>query len=336
MHKTVRIEDVAKVAGVSTATVSRALSQPQRVREITRRLVQDAVDKLGYIPDASGRALASGRTKTVGCLIPTLDHAIFARSTEALQTTLAEAGYQLLVASHNYDLGHEVLLAQALQQRGVDAMVLVGTKHDPALWKMLLSWRRPAMLTWACDPRLPSVGFDNHAIGALAARHLLDLGHRRIGLISGFTKHNDRAQARFMGVLETLMAAGINLEPHWVSYQNLNISGGRLGLLELFKRGPAPTAVICGNDLLATGAFLQAQRQGLKIPDDLSICGVDNHELASEMSPGLTTVSLPTTDLGRIAAIQILAALAGEPIAQQSLLPISLIKRGTSAPPATQ
>jgi len=333
MQKTIRIEDVADFAGVSTATVSRTLSHPHRVRESTRQLVQSAIEKLGYVPDATGRALASGRTRTVGCLIPTLDHAIFARSTQALQTTLAQAGYQLLVASHNYDLAHEVVLAQALQQRGVDAMVLVGALHQPILWKSLLAWHRPTMLTWACDPRLPSVGFDNHAIGVMAATHLLGLGHKRIGVISGHTQHNDRAHARLKGVSETLTAAGIRFENQMISQQNLNISGGRLGLQDLFKAADPPTAVICGNDLLAAGALLQAQRQGLIVPSDISICGIDNHELAGEMNPGLTTVSLPANDLGRIAATQILAALAGEPIAQQSLLPFSLVERGTTAPP---
>ena len=331
MRNRIRIEDVARVAGVSTATVSRALSQPERVRQDTRDIVRRAVEQLGYVPDAAGRALASGRTRTVGCVIPTLDHAIFARSTHALQTTLAEAGYQLLVASHNYDPQLEMALVQALQQRGVDALVLVGGEHHRQLWKLLLAWRNPVLLTWACDARLPSVGFDNHAIAALATRHLLELGHRRIGMVSGHTQHNDRARARVEGLRDTLAAAGLQLAPGALSKQELNIHGGGLGLIELRQADERPTAIVCGNDLLAAGALLQAQRLGLHVPRDLSICGIDNHELAGEMNPGLTTVSLPTHDLGRIAARQILTALAGEPIAQQSLLPFELLVRGTTA-----
>ena len=334
MRSRIRIEDVAKIAGVSTATVSRALSHPDRVRQVTRDAVQQAIAKLGYVPDAAGRALASGRTRTVGCLIPTLDHAIFASSTHALQNALAEAGYQLLVASHNYDPEQEQALAEALMQRGVDALVLVGAKRTKQLWKTLTDWRKPVLLTWACDPRLPSVGFDNHAIAALATRHLLDLGHRRIGIISGFTVHNDRAEARVAGLRDTLALAGLPLPNYALSEQALNISGGRLGLIELLKAKEVPTAIVCGNDLLATGALLEAQRRGLNVPQDLSICGIDNHELAAEMNPALTTVSLPTQDLGRIAAAQILAALVGEPIAQRSLLPFELMIRGTTAAPS--
>lgn len=284
------------------------------------------------MPDAAGRALASGVTRTVGCLIPTLDHAIFARSTHSLQTTLARSGYQLLVASHNYDPSQELALAQALQQRGVDAMVLVGAQHHPELWKSLEKWQHPALLTWACDPRLPSIGFDNHAIGVMATQHLLDKGHRRIGMISGYVENNDRAFARLVGVRDTLQAAGLELDEKAVSQQDLKISGGRLGLIALLEAKPRLTAIVCGNDLLAAGALLQAQRQGLVVPQDISICGIDNHEMAAEMNPGLTTVGLPAEDLGRIAATQVLAALAGEPIARQSLLPFALIERGTVSP----
>ncbi len=330
MHNPIRIEDVARAAGVSTATVSRALSRPERVRDATRAQVHQAVQKLGYVPDAAGRALASGRTRTVGCVIPTLDHAIFARSTHALQTALAAAGYQLLVASHNYSPDAEVELVRALQQRGVDALVLVGAGHHKALWKELLLWRNPVLLTWSCDPRLPSIGFDNAAIAAMAARHLIDLGHRRIGMISGHTENNDRAVARLEGLRATLKAAGLKRPPEWVSQQALTISGGRLGMQQLAAAKVRPTAIVCGNDLLAAGALFEAQRMGIAVPQELSICGIDNHELGTETNPALTTVALPTQDLGRIAAAQVLAALAGEPIAQQSLLPFQLLVRGTT------
>jgi LacI family transcriptional regulator len=333
MPKTMRIEDVAKAAGVSTATVSRALSQPDRLRPETLALVQKAVEKLGYVPDAAGRALASGRTRTVGCVIPTLDHAIFASSTHAMQTTLAKAGYQLLVASHEYDLGVELELVKALQQRGVDALVLVGAQHQNQLWKIVKEWRKPTLLTWACDSRLPSVGFDNHAIAVMAVEHFLKLGHRRIGMISGDTEHNDRANARLEGLRATLRAAGCALPKDYISIQPMKMSGGRLGLIELLKSKKPPTAILCGNDLLAAGALLEAQRQGLVIPRDLSICGIDNHDLGEQINPGLTTISLPTQELGQIAAIQILAALAGKPIAQQSLLSFELLVRGSTAQP---
>lgn len=335
MDQRITIEEVAREAGVSTATVSRVLSNPGVVRISTREQVMAAVRKLDYQPDAAARALASGRTHTVGCVIPTLDHAIFARSTQAMQTTLAQAGYQLLVASHEYDPVTEFELVRALQQRGVDSLVLVGTDHAPRLWKALSLWRKPTLLTWSCDSRLPSLGFDNADAARMAAEHLLGLGHRRIGVISGLTSHNDRARSRIEGVRQALALADLTLPPSLLSEQAFNLEGGRLGLRKLMSARQPPTAIFCGNDLLAVGAMLEAQRMNLKIPDQLSICGIDNLEISAAINPGLTTVSLPTQDLGRIAAQYMISAISGEVIASQSLLPFELIVRGSTGVPAS-
>ncbi len=333
MKHRITIEEVARLAGVSTATVSRVLSRPDVVRTRTQEQVMAAVRQLDYQPDAAARALASGRTHTVGCVIPTLDHAIFARSTQAMQTTLAQAGYQLLVASHEYDPVAEFELVRALQQRGVDSLVLVGTDHAPRLWKALSDWRKPTLLTWSCDPRLPSLGFDNEGAAQMAASHLLELGHRRIGVISGFTTHNDRARSRVDGVRKSLAQAGLSLPAALVTEQAFNLEGGRLGLRQLMRGRHKPTAIFCGNDLLAVGALLEAQRMGLNIPVDLSICGIDNLEISQAINPGLTTVSLPTQDLGRMAAKSMLSAISGEVVAAQSLLPFELVIRGSTAAP---
>jgi LacI family transcriptional regulator len=333
MKQRITIEEVARLAGFSTATVSRVLSRPDLVRNQTREQVMAAVTQLDYQPDAAARALASGRTHTVGCVIPTLDHAIFARSTQAMQTTLAQAGYQLLVASHEYDPVTEFELVRALQQRGVDALVLVGTDHAPRLWKALSAWRKPTLLTWSCDPRLPSLGFDNEGAAQMAASHLLELGHRYIGVISGLTAHNDRARSRIDGVRKSLTQAGMSLPANFITEQAFSLEGGRLGLRQLMRLRHKPTAIFCGNDLLAVGAMLEAERMGLDVPSDLSICGIDNLEISEAINPGLTTVSLPTQDLGRIAAQFMLSAISGEIIAAKSLLPFELVVRGSTRLP---
>jgi LacI family transcriptional regulator len=328
----IKIEDVAAAAGVSTATVSRVLSRPSIVSAKRRAAVLDAVKALRYAPDQSARALASGRTNTIGCVVPSLDHAIFAKSTQALQTTLLQRGYHLLIASHEYDLRLERDAVSALQQRGVDALVLVGTDHLAETWRAIETWNKPTLLTWSCDKRLPSIGFDNRAVAKLLVEHLVALGHRRFGVISGYTKHNDRARARIEGVRECLAEHGLTLADAMLSEQSFNLSGGRAGLQTLFKSKLPPTAVICGNDLLAAGALLEAQRLGIAVPEQVSICGIDDHELARELNPTLTTVKLPTSELGRITANQIVAALSGEPVARELFLQFELVKRESTGP----
>jgi len=328
------IADVARLAGVSTATVSRVLSSPEVVSEVTRRAVEAAVRRLGYVPLASAQALASGRSMAIGCVVPTLDHAIFARSTQALQQRLASSGYQLLVASHGYDPARELEVVQTLQRRGVDGLVLVGTQHSPALWKNLLRWDKPAVLTWSCDGRLPSVGFDNHAAGARAIDFLVGLGHRRIGHISGELQHNDRARSRMEGVRAALRRHRLKLPAGWVSEQPFNLQGGASGLRSILESGERPTAIFCGNDLLAAGVIFEAQRLGLRVPQDLSVLGIDNQALAESMVPSLSTIALPTERLGQEAGDLLLRAQAARRRREQILLPFDLIPRGSTAPPA--
>ncbi len=331
MNQRATIEDVAKLASVSIATVSRVISKPNVVRPSTRTRVMAAIQALDYQPDAAARALASGRTHTVGCVIPTLDHAIFARATQALQTSLADAGFQLLVGSSNYEANTELQVARAFQQRGVDALVLVGTDHAPQMWDALANWRKPAVLTWSCDPRLPSIGFDNIAVAKRMTQHLLSLGHQRIAVVSGFTTNNDRARSRIKGVRLALAEKGLTLPKNLLIEQSYNLNGGRQALRQLMQLKQPPTAVLCVMDLLAAGVLLEAQHLQIKVPQTLSVCGIDNHELAEAITPGLTTINLPTLELGKITADSVLRALSGEAIAKRTILPFDLIERGSTA-----
>lgn len=331
MKRRATIEDVAKLAGVSIATVSRVLSKPDVVRASTHERVMKAVRSLAYHPDAAARALVSGRTHTVGCVIPTLDHAIFARSTQAMQTALADAGFQLLVGSSNYEAQTELQVVRAFQQRGVDALVLVGTDHAPEMWDAVQSWGKPTVLTWSCDARLPSIGFDNAAIAKRMTQHLLSLGHERIAVVSGFTANNDRARSRIRGVQQALAEQGLQLAPDLLIEQSYNLHGGRQALRQLMQLKQPPTAIFCVMDLLAAGVLLEAQHLDIEVPRMLSVCGIDNHELAEAISPGLTTISLPTPELGKITADSVLKALSGEPIAKRTVLDFELIERGSTA-----
>lgn len=328
------IFDVANRAGVSPATVSRVLSQPNIVRSEKQRRVNDAILALGYVRDGTARALVSGNTGAVGVVVPTIDNAIFSRAIQALQRTLSEAGYRLLVASHEYNTATEAAAARSLIEHGIDALVLVGIDHAPELWNLVDSSPLPLVLTWSIAEGRDCVGFDNRQAGRIAAEHLLSLGHRTFGIISGILQHNDRASARIAGVRDALADAGLGI-PDWrISQQSFSLAGGRAGLAALLSLELPPTAVIGGNDLLAAGALFEAQSRGMRVPEQLSIIGMDNLELSEHVTPALSTVNLPTAELGRRAAELVLARLvgAGEPRAIQ--LPIDLIvRKSTGRPP---
>src|SRR5688572_22113094 len=183
---TAKLADVARLARVSTATVSRALTLPHKVKAATAARIDQAVQSLGYVAHGAARALASRRTSTVGAVIPTLDNAIFANTVHALQKTLDEAGYMLLLASHEFDAQVECRVTRTLIERGVDGLVLLGTAHHPSVLPMLDTHQIPYVLTWALDSsgRHPCVGFDNRGAAIRIAGHLLELGHREFAMIS--------------------------------------------------------------------------------------------------------------------------------------------------------
>jgi len=335
-RRAAKLADVARLARVSTATVSRALTQPDKVKATTAARIRQAVETLGYVAHGAARALASRRTRTVGAVIPTLDHAIFANTTHALQKTLDEAGYTLLLACHDFDARAEARMTQALIERGVDGLVLLGTSHDPSVFQMIETHQLPYVLTWALDAsgRHPCVGFDNRAAAIDITRHLLELGHREFAMISGITEGNERAHERLEGVREALAARGIVLRPEWVVEKPYTLSAGREGLREVMQATPRPTAVVCGNDVLAIGALAACHSQGLAVPREVSVTGFDDLEMAAVVTPALTTVHFPTSELGTYAAQYLLARFAGRAVETLTELPVELVVRGSTAPPS--
>lgn len=332
------VRDVARMAGVSTATVSRALSQPSLVRPQTRKRIAQAVARLNYVSDGMARALSTRRTRTIGAVIPTLDNAIYSVSTHSLQKALEAAGYTLLLACHEFDLAAEARMVRAFAERGVDGIALVGTMHAPATRKLVASLDVPCVFTWAVDRsrRSSSVGFDNRAAGRMAAAHVLGLGHRSIGVISGMLQGNDRASDRLHGIRAALSAAGVALPAAQVEQAPYSLEAGAEALQALLRRARV-TAVMCGNDVLAIGAIQAAQGMGIDVPAALSVTGFDDMAFASVVSPALTTIRFPIADVGEQAARHLLERLGGAgPRCIE--LPFSLVVRQStaSAPRAAQ
>lgn len=331
----VAARDVAQLAGVSTATVSRALNNPEQVEPDTLARVRDAMSKLRYVPHGVARSLRSQRSRMVGAIVPSFDYALYARTTSALQQRLGEAGYSVVLAEHHYDLAQELQLARQLIQHGVDAFVFVGVEHDPKLFSLLEDYGRPFVLTWGVDPsgRYPCVGFDNRAAGSQMARYLIGLGHRRFGLISAPTEGNDRGRERGIGVRAALADAGLRLDDRHVQYARISLASAQEAMERMLALPDRPTAVLATNDVLAVGAMLACRQAGVRIPEDISVTGVDNTDLGATQTPGLTSVSTPIVEIGRAAAEQLIARLDGREFTAVQSLPFDLVFRGSTAPP---
>jgi LacI family transcriptional regulator len=332
-------KDVARLAGVSTATVSRVLNSPEQVDVDTRALVEKAVRKLRYVPHGAARALRSARSHMVGAVVPSFDYALYARTTSAMQAVLDAKGYSLVLAEHHYDLAAEVRITEQLIRRGVDAFVFVGLSHEPALFALLESYGRPYVLTWGVDPlhRQPSIGFDNRAATFAMTKHLIGLGHRRFGLLSARTAGNDRAMERGAGIRAALAEAGLSLPEDCVQHGPIDL-GAAAAMMKKLLALPAtrrPTAVLGTNDIFAVGAMVACRAEGVRIPDEVSITGCDNTDLGATQTPALTSIRTPIVEVGRAAAAEVVARLEGGAAASHAALPFELMLReSTSAPRA--
>jgi LacI family transcriptional regulator len=327
--------DVARLAGVSTATVSRALNNPEQVDPDTRRRVLEAAAKLRYVPHGAARSLRSHRSKMIGAVVPSFDYALYARTTSAIHQFLDQRGYSLVLAEQHYDLSAEVRVAGQLIQHGVDAFVFVGLDHDPALFALLDDYGRPYVLTWGVDParRHPSIGFDNQAATYAITRHLIGLGHRRFGLLSAPLPGNDRALTRGAGMRQALAEHGLQLDEACVQYAPISLNAAQDAMARLLALPEPPTAVVATNDVFAVGGMMACRHAGVRIPEDISITGVDNTDLGATQTPGLTSIRTPITEIGHAAAAQLVARLNGQPYEAFQSFPIEVVHRGSTAPP---
>ena len=340
------LADVAALAGVSTASVSRALNKPDQVSKQIRNRVSRAVADLNWVPHGAAKSLASLRTRTVGAITATLGNANVAAELEAMQQTLMDAGYVLLLACSGLDEGNELEQVRRLLERGVDALVLHhSSAHRQELWELLAAREVPTVVTRAGEPveGHTTVGYDGRRAFATLTRHLLELGHRRFGVMmitspqrEGCAAPDTRVESAYAGVVETLEAADATLDPAHVTNTYFTIQRGRDCFRKIMSHRPAPTALIAMNDYLAVGAMIEAAQSGLSIPEDLSIVGFDDIEMAGLMTPGLTTMRTPDRELGMATGECIVQQLKGISVPKRIELDVEFVLRGSTGTTGSQ
>lgn len=336
-----KISDVARLAGVSTATVSRALSNPGMVSEDTRAAVQAAIQTTGYRLNHAARNLRHRRTGGIVALVPNLANPFFSQILSGIASVLGPAGYNLLIADTR-TAGAETLLDYAEPSRADGLIVL-----DGSLSAAGLSGRVPVVQACEWVPGLlaPRVKIDNRAAARLAVDHLADLGHRRIGHVTG-PRGNVLTEARIGGVEDGLAARGLTLPPDALYPADFSLESGRMAAAVWLAQDPArrPTALFFASDAMACGFIGEVQRHGLTVPRDLSVVGFDDIELIAHITPPLTTIRQPRTEIGRLAAERLLAGLrgpalgiatgmggAGDADGADTLLPVELVIRASTA-----
>lgn len=309
------VQDVARLAGVSAMTVSRALNTPEKLSPETLKRVQDAVDRLSYVPNAMASGLRLSRARLVAALLPTLVGPVFQEMIESLDRSLNRHGYQLMIGRTGYDAGQEASLLKAVIQRRPDGIVMIGMTASQDGRKSLQASRIPVVETWdySSSPIDMLVGFSHFAIGETVVQYFHDTGHRKLAIVSA---DDARARSRIAGFRQRAEALG--LPPVTIYYCDApsTIGSGRRGLVDVLTRAPDVTAVFCSSDTLALGALIEAQHRGIAVPEKLAVLGLGDQEFAKDAPPPLTTVRIDGTRIGELAAEMIVARAEGVPIAE--------------------
>lgn len=304
------LSDVAAHAGVSTVTVSRALHRPELVSIDLRQRIESAVHKLGYIPNQLASALASAHTNRIGVIVPSLTNGLFGDYLRALHDVFLPAHFQVLVQDSGYaPREEERAIATMLGQRP-EAMIVTGTNQTQQARKMLGEAAIPVIQTMEItdDPIDIVIGFSQRDAGYSATRHLIELGHIRVGQMS--VPLDARARQRLDGYRRAMAEA--NLEPFHLSLEgSSSFAYGALLFAEMIGRWPSMTALFAGNDNLALGALFECKRRGIRVPKDLSIVGFHDLEFSVVAFPSLTTVATPSYAIGKRSAKIVLEIIRG-------------------------
>jgi LacI family transcriptional regulator, galactose operon repressor len=329
------IRDVARHAGVSIATVSHALSGNRPVSAELRRRVVHATERLGYRPSHLAQAMVTGRSKTLGLIVPDIANPFFPEVARGAEDAAADRGYGVLLADSELDPDEEQRCVDAFQDKGVDGLIyLAGT---PVLGPALADAAAAGTPLVLVDEELPVhgprcgfVGVENREGGRLAARHLLDAGLRRIAVIAG-PGELPTAQARLAGFLDALTGAGVDPCAH-VTADAYRFEDGQAAAERVLAGGPPPQALLCANDLLALGAMNVVRDAGLAVPADVAVAGFDDIFFARFFSPALTTVAQPMRRIGAEAAELLIDLIEGRHSDRRRLLPVHLVARASTHP----
>jgi LacI family repressor for deo operon, udp, cdd, tsx, nupC, and nupG len=331
------IYEVARRAGVSTATVSRVLSQPDVVAPHTRRRVMAAVERLGYTPNAAASNLRTLRTRKLLVTVPDISNPFFSLILQGIEDAAQREGYSVLLGDTQHDERREERYALMLRRKEADGLIFLGHRlpaEAAALVRSLPPGRAPIVNGCEFSPRLgiPSVHIDNATAASDAMDHLYRLGHRRIGIITG-PLVSPLSRDRLHGA--TARAKKVGAERDFIVRNgDFSIESGAVASECLLQRKQPPTAIFCFNDEMAMGVLETAKRRKLRVPDDLSLVGFDDIRFARHLDPPLTTIAQPMRQIGEGTVRMLLAILQGGSAPESVTLPHVLVVRSSTAPPS--
>jgi DNA-binding LacI/PurR family transcriptional regulator len=332
----VSIKDIARIAKVSHPTVSRALRNSPLVNRETAERIRQIAARMGYRPNTIARSLVTKKTHTIGVVVTTIADPFIAEVVSGIEEIANEHGYSVVLSNSNADPDREVKVVHSFHERRVDGIIVTASRVGALYLSMLSQLKVPIVLInnqhQDDNEYVYSVTIDNITAARAAMRHLIELGHERIGYIgdaAGFQSDTER----FAGYRQALSLAGIAFLPELVAHGDGKPEGGKQAMEKLMTLADRPTAVFCYNDMSALGALRAIHSSGLKSPDDISIIGFDDISFASYTRPLLTTIRQPKQQMGRLAMETVLKLFSGENSRTSIKVNGELVVRESTAPP---
>lgn len=332
IKKKVTIKDVAKEAGVALGTISHFLNESAPVSGETANRIQEAINRLGYRVNLGARGLRSNRTNSVGLVLPNISNPFYAELARSIEHALWQKGFQTLLCDAWYDPSREQKHLEMLADRRVDGILIIYTDEHHLPLGVIDQISVPVVFVDRAVRDRHSVTSDNWLGGVLAARHLIELGHKRIGLLAGESTITNSHQ-RIEGFLGELSKNGINLTDKNIVYGPIALELGAQ-VEQLMRQKSPPTAVFATNDIVAIGAWRKLLEMGYQIPSDVSLIGFDNIEIGRLVMPALSTIAQDKNTLGQEAASLLLRVMQAEvvPVTTITVAP-NLVMRDSTAPP---
>ncbi len=331
------IVDIAKLAGVSTATVSRALREPHMLAPDTLKRVQDVMAQQHYIYNAMAGDFSRRKSSVLGLFMPTAESAKISGTAIALQEVVGSHGFPIIISNTLFDEQLEREQIIKCRERSLSGMFFVGCmlENEPMIFNLAKD-ELPAFFLWDTldDTSYNYVGFDNFDACYRMTRYLIDLGHKDIAFVGAMAQHVRRVYKRQSGYRQAMRDAGLNIHQGYIQDALPGLEFGKAEMKTFLSMPNPPTAIFFASDMLAIGALSACREAGIRVPEDISIAGFDNIEFAEHVYPGLTTVNVPAAEMGRIAGqcmIDILRHKKRGPF--QYKLPVEIMARGTCAPP---
>ncbi len=313
-RKRITIQEVAKFAGVSPITASRALGNPKLVKESTRERVEAAAKELNFLPNFAAGMLSKNKSNMVGVIVPTLSNSIFADTIQALTEAIAPQGVQLLIGTNNYSMEREDQIIKTFISHRADALVLTGHTHTDYAEELIRNFEIPVVEIWNLRQGrdFACVGMSNYNAAYEMTEYLINKGYKRIGYIGGLLANNDRSEDRLRGYKQALRDNDVEFDFSIIREAEFELPSGAEAMRSLLTLSDRPDCVFASSDIIAFGALIECQNKGVSIPDDIALAGFDDAVIGSMTKPGLTTVRIPRRQIGLKAGNIVLKMLQGD------------------------